>query len=154
MPKRKTNGNAQTADAFLARQRSQWTKKRQALLAAQKKISEELAAVDRELGAIDAYHSVRSGKRIAAPQPRVSRSTQKRATKRAKRAGTRRPRGSVQGGVLKIIAPAKEGLTRGDIIGALGSKGNRSVEQSVSNALSAMLKSKKIARKDGKYLAA
>jgi hypothetical protein len=154
MPKRKSNGGAQTADVFLARQRSQWTKKRQALLAAQKKIGEELAAVDRELAAIDAYHSVRTGKRIAAPQPRISRSTRKSATKRAKRAGTRRPRGSVQGGVFKIIESAKEGLTRGDIIGTLGTKGNRSVEKSVSNALSAMLKSKKIARKDGKYLAA
>jgi hypothetical protein len=153
MPKRRTNEGAQTVDAFLARQRSQWTKKRQGVLAAQKKINEELAAVDKELAAIDAYHSVRSGKGTMVSQPRSSRSTRKRAIKRTKRSGTRQPRGSVQAGVLKIIKSAKEGLTRGDIIGNLESKGNKSAEQSISNALSAMLKSKKIARKDGKYFA-
>jgi hypothetical protein len=93
------------------------------------------AAIEHELAALDAYQAAKSGK--------VNRAATSRAS-----------RGSRQSSVRELIAKHKGGITRGDILQAMHLKGNKGGEQSVSNALSALKKAKKITSKDGKYRAA
>jgi hypothetical protein len=45
-------------------------------------------------------------------------------------------------------------MTRGDILQAMGLKGNKGGERSVSNALTALKQAKRVTAKDRKYLAA
>jgi hypothetical protein len=94
------------------------------------------AAIETELKALDAYEAARTGK------------TSKSKT------GSRTPRGARQQSVLELITKHKAGVTRGDILQAMGLKGNKAGEQSVSNALSALKKANRVTSKDGKYLAA
>jgi hypothetical protein len=93
------------------------------------------AAIEHELAALDAYQAAKSGK--------VNRAATSRAS-----------RGSRQSSVRELIAKHKGGITRGDILQAMHLKGNKGGEQSVSNALSALKKAKKITSKYGKYRAA
>src|SRR6266849_4870073 len=94
------------------------------------------ATIETEIEALEAYEAARTGK-----------------TRKSKPA-SRAPRGARQQAVLELITKYKKGITRGDILQAMGLKGNKSGEQSVSNALSALKKGKKVTSKDGKYLAA
>jgi len=94
------------------------------------------ATIETELEALEAYEAARTGK------------TRKSKT------GNRAPRGARQQAVLELITKYKKGITRGDILQAMGLKGNKSGEQSVSNALSALKKANKVTAKDGKYVAA
>ena len=55
--------------------------------------------------------------------------------------------------VLDIIRNHPEGLARGELLSLMGVKGNRSGEQSVSNALTALTKKNELARREGMYLA-
>ena len=107
------------------------------LRAKQKELEAQRATLETELDALDAYEAARSGK------ARKSRGTTSRA-----------PRGSRQQSVLAIIAKSKKGMTRGDILQAMGLKGNEVGERAVSNALTALKKAKRATAKDGKYLAA
>ena len=56
--------------------------------------------------------------------------------------------------VLDVVQQNPDGLSRGEILSQLGVKGNKSAEQSVSNALSALKKSAKVNSREGKYLPA
>jgi hypothetical protein len=105
--------------------------------AKQKELEAQRATLETELDALDAYEAARSGK------ARKSRGTISRA-----------PRGSRQQSVLAIIAKSKKGMTRGDILQAMGLKGNEVGERAVSNALTALKKAKRVTAKDRKYLAA
>lgn len=113
--------------------------------AERKKYASELAGLDKKrdalaskLARIDAYFGT-------ARKPKQERRfTRRRAAK-----------GSVQASVLAVVAKAgRDGLTRGEILTKMKSKGNRSAEQSVSNALSALKKASKLDNKQGKYMAA
>lgn len=53
-----------------------------------------------------------------------------------------------------IAAFGSAGVRRGGLIDALNVKGNKSAEQSVSNALAALKKSGAVAHRDGKYIVA
>ena len=94
------------------------------------------ATIETEIEALEAYEAARTGK-----------------TRKSKPA-SRAPRGARQQAVLELITKYKKGITRGDILQAMGLKGNKSGEQSVSNALSALKKANKVTAKDGKYVAA
>ena len=107
------------------------------LRAKQEELQVQRATIETELDALDAYEAARSGK------ARKSRGTTSRA-----------PRGSRQQSVLAIIAKSKKGMTRGDILQAMGLKGNEVGERAVSNALTALKKAKRVTSKDRKYLAA
>jgi len=65
--------------------------------------------------------------------------------------GSRHPRGFVQAAVLKTITEHRQGMTSGEINRALGSQGIG--QQSIANALSALIQSKKISSEGmgGKY---
>ena len=55
--------------------------------------------------------------------------------------------------MLELIHKCK-GLSRGEILSTLGVKGDKSAEQSVSNALTALKKQNLVVSKDRKYIAA
>jgi DNA-binding transcriptional ArsR family regulator len=71
----------------------------------------------------------------------------------AAKAGRRAPRGEKRRSVLDLIQKSN-GLTRGEILSNLGVKGDKSAEQSVSNALTALKKQNLVVSKDRKYVAA
>ena len=98
----------------------------------QRALQEEMALVKRELSALDAYETAKAGK-----------------TK-----STRGRRASRQDGILQLLRGNADGMTRGGILEGLGLKGNKSGEQSISNALNNMKKAGTIAVRDGKYVAA
>ena len=68
--------------------------------------------------------------------------------------GNRHPRGLVQATVLKAIIEHPQGMTSAEIIKALGRQGIG--QQSIANALSALMQSKKISSegRGGKYRSA
>ena len=107
------------------------------LRAKQKEFEEQRATLETELDALDAYEAARSGK-----------------ARKSRKPASRAPRGSRQQSVLAVIAKSKKGMTRGDILQAMGLKGNKGGERSVSNALTALKKAKRVTSRDRKYLAA
>ena len=59
--------------------------------------------------------------------------------------------GSKRAAFLELIRGNPDGLTRGEILGRMGLKGDKAGEMSVSNALTAMTKSQQVTRYEGKY---
>ena len=51
-----------------------------------------------------------------------------------------------------MLRQRPDGLTRGELLILMGVKGNKSGEQSVSNALSALTKHDQLGRREGKYV--
>lgn len=113
-------------------------------------IQQEIDDLKTELAAIEAYEAVKAGKQLVEaratpePAPRKPRATN----------GERAPRGSKQQEIIALLTDKADGMTRGKLLEALGAKGNKSAEQSVSNALSSMKKGGKIGNKDGQYVIA
>jgi hypothetical protein len=105
--------------------------------AKQKELETQRATLETELDALDAYEAARSG-----------------TTRKSRKPISRVPRGSRQQSVLAVIAKSKKGMTRGDILQAMGLKGNEAGERAVSNALTALKKAKRVTSRDRKYLAA
>ena len=101
----------------------------------QRALQEEMTLVKRELAALDAYEAAKSGK------PR-------RAT------NSRSPRVSRRDAILAAIKQHANGISRGDLLEAIGLKGDKSGEQSVSNALNNLKKAGRIVSSDGKYAVA
>ena len=106
------------------------------LRAKQKELEAQRATIETELDALDAYEAARSGK-----------------TRKSRKPASRAPRGSRQQSVLAVITKSKKGMTRGDILQAMGLKGNEAGERAVSNALTLLKKTKRVTSKDRKYLA-
>lgn len=115
----------------IEKERERLGRLREDALARRATIDTEIAEIDKELAAIVAYERAKSGKAASGK-------------------GTGR-RGSRQDGILALLKEKKDGLTRGSILDALGLKGNKSGEQSISNALNNMKKAGKIDSKDGRY---
>ena len=107
----------------------------------------ELDVIAGELAAIEAYENARG----EAPAPRRRRA--RKADVPAPATTTRRRRrGSRRAEILSAIAAfGATGVGRGGIIEALNVKGDKSGQQSVSNALAALKKSGAVTHRDGKY---
>jgi hypothetical protein len=127
---------AETFQSFMKRERTRLQKARDK--AAQKKaeVDQELEALERELTAIEAYDKASGGK--VKPAPKRARSG----------------RGEKRQAVLEIISQHPDGLSRGEILNLIGVKGDKSGEQSVTNALSALTKQNQLGKNDGKYVPA
>lgn len=123
-------------------ERERLTRERETIRSQQRELEQKLAAIDREFVAIEAYESAKTGK---AARP---------ATGRGSRGPQRSRRGSKREGILQAIKNAAGGLSRGELLTALGLKGDKSGEMSVSNALTALTKSNQVRREGGKYHAA
>lgn len=68
-------------------------------------------------------------------------------------AGTAKRRTGVRQEVLDTIKAAPEGMSRADLLEKMGAKGDKSAEQSISNALAALKKNNSITADDGVYKA-
>jgi hypothetical protein len=102
-------------------------------------LQSQLGEVDHKLAALDAYEKALSGKVPTKAMPRQ------------RRGGKRAGHGEKQAQVLKLVEATAEGVVRGELIAKLGVKGNKSGEQSISNALNALKKAGKIDSTDGKW---
>ena len=120
-------------EAFIAKQREALLKERQEIVNQQRALQAQLEQLDGMLAKFDVFE----GK--AAQQ----------APTRRKRSGDR---GSRREELLRIINES-HGLSRGEILDKMGLKGNKTGEMSVSNALTALTKSKQVIRRDRKYIA-
>lgn len=125
-----------TMEQFIENERIRLTNAREAALAKKAEIEASLISIDGELAAISAYEAAKKGKR---PGRRGS--------------GTRTRRGPARQKIVDVITVSTDGLTRGEVIEALGVKNDRAGEQSVSNSLAALKRSSKLQQNDdGKYL--
>jgi hypothetical protein len=115
-------------DATLKAEQERLTSRKQEL-------QTEIQGIDQRLRRIAAYFGG------ASAQSQITRPPQ----------GSRLPRGFVQGAVLKTITGHPEGMTSGEITKALGGQGIG--QQSIANALSALIQSEKISSEGrrGKY---
>jgi hypothetical protein len=127
---------AEVFATMVDKERERLRKALEDLRAKQDELQAQRATLETELEALETYEAARTGK-----------------TRKSKGA-SRAPRGSRQQSVLEFIAKNKKGIGRGGILQAMGLKGNKAGEQSVSNALSALKKAKKVTAKEGKYFAA
>jgi hypothetical protein len=133
---------ADDLDAAITRQRERLTKARNDVQGKIAELQVQLDEIDICFAAVLAYEQTLAGK---LPVPALSKRQQS-----AKPAG----RGQKQTQVLHVIEQHPNGMTRGEVIDAIGVKGNKSGAQSVSNALTALKKAGKIASTDGKWQAA
>jgi hypothetical protein len=140
---------------FIKKERARLDKARKDALASKAAVDKELASIEQELTALDAYRQAKDGPagRTAAKRASAKRGPAKRAgANGARRASGRR--GEKRQAVLNLIKQNPVGLSRGEILVQMGVKGNRSAEQSVSNALSALKKADKVNSREGKYVPA
>lgn len=129
--------------AALKIEKQELIEERKKYQADQRRVAERIVEVDRELHALDVYESARTGKP---------------ASNGSRRSVTSTRRTGIRADVLVVITNATVdtglGVTRGDILHALGLYGDKSGEMSVSNALTALLKRRRIVRENGRYLPA
>lgn len=125
---------------LVAMERQRLTDERVELTETRRQIDLRLQAVDREFKAVDAYEKAKQG----TPARSRSRSPSGNGAERA-------PRGSRRAEVKALLESESTGLTRGEILDHLGLKGNKVASMSISNALSAMLKSGELTRNDKNY---
>ncbi len=126
----------ETFATMVDKERERLRKALEDLRAKQQELQAQRATIETELDALETYEAARSGKA------------------RKSEAASRAPRGFRQHSVLSVIAKSKKGITRGEILQAMGLKGNKVGERSVSNALTALKKAKRVTSRDRKYLAA
>ncbi len=134
-----------TFKSFVSRERSRLTRARDSALNRKNKLDQELSEIENELSAIEAYEQAKK----KAPRKAAGRGGRRPSAKTGRRA----PRGEKRRSVLELIQKSN-GLTRGEILSTLGVKGDKSAEQSVSNALTALKKQNLVVSRDRKYVAA
>ena len=137
--------DGETFETFVERERERLNGRLEEIANQERALLEEREGIERELAGISAY--------VAAKEGRLDMTAAKPTRARRASTGSRGPRGQRRTQVLEAIQGHEEGLTRGDIIEILGEKGNKSGEQSISNALSALKKADQIDARDGRYFA-
>ena len=125
-----------TFEDLLNKERDRLTKLMDDIATRRATLDTEEAAIAKELKAITAYEAAKADKPKKAKTTRAPRSSSKRET------------------IITMIQDHKEGMSRAELIEALGIKGNKAQEQSLSNTLANLKKAAKLTAKDGKYLAA
>jgi hypothetical protein len=118
----------------MQRERERLNRERQEILHQQNELEGKLTEIDRELAAIAAYETAKTGKAVTPAQPPRPQEGSRRET------------------LLQVISAEPSGLRRGEIFERLGLKGNKSAEKSVSNALTALTKNNLVFRREGKYV--
>lgn len=125
----------QTFEQFIAGERDHLTKAHADAKSTRAELDARIAAIETELRAIDAYEAAK-----------------RRKVSRRRKSGTRRTGRRAE--VLAAVRQHPEGISRGDLLAAMGASGNTAEEQAISNALAALKKASKLEIKDGKYQAA
>lgn len=109
----------------MTKEKARLAKHRAELEAQQKDIDTAIAALDRELAAITAWETARTGKPATTSGPKRDQ-------------------------VLALIQE-HTALSRAELISLLAIKGNKSHSQALSNMLTALTKANKLSRTNGKY---
>ena len=135
----------------LTQQRRDVQKRVSGLEAELQALGAELKNIDNEMEAIQAYESAKAS--VPAPARRRARKADPEAPAPAKKTRRRRKVSRRTEIVAAIASFGEAGAGRADIIEALNVKGDKSAEQSVSNALAALKKAGTVDHKDGKYRA-
>jgi hypothetical protein len=130
---------ADDLDAAITQQRQRLTKTRNDVQAKIAELQLQLSKIDRQFAAVLAYEQALAGK-LAVP-----------ALSKRQQAGKSVGRGKKQAEVLRVVEQRPGGITRGELIDAIGAKGSKSGAQSVSNALTALKKVGKIVSANGKW---
>jgi hypothetical protein len=138
---------------IMQRERERLDREREEIVDQQKDLENKLTEVDRELAAIDAYEAAKTGK-AATPrrQQPASRKSEATIKQLSVDTGARAKPGTRRETILNVIGENPSGLSRGEILERIGLKGNKSAQKSVSNALTALIMSNRVARRDGKYV--
>jgi hypothetical protein len=132
---------SETLEASIKTERNRLQKARDKAVQKKREIDQELETIERELVAIEAYEKAKNTSARAPKRRKAKRPAQRRA-----------PRGAKRTAVLELVGQHPDGLSRGEILNLMGVKGEKSGEQSVSNALSALTKQNQLGKKDGKYV--
>lgn len=135
---------AETFGSFIKQERARLQKARAKALQKKAAVDQDLADIESELAAITAYEGAKSG--------RSGRAGKRTPAKRS--AAPRARRGEKRQAILELVQQHPDGLSRGEIISLMGVKGDKSSEQSVSNALLALTKQSQLGRREGKYVPA
>jgi hypothetical protein len=130
---------ADTFQEFIASERQRLHAERDAVFTEQQQLETKLDEINRELMAIDAYESAKTGKTASGRQSGNARMPRAR-------------KGSKREELIAVIKDSAQGMTRGEILEKMGLKGNKSGEMSVSNALTALTKANQVLRRDGRYV--
>lgn len=112
---------------------------RKKLEAEKAQLDDRLAVINAELKALDAYQRAKAGTTVpnGATAPRGQR------------------RSGIRDEVLRQITEAgADGITRAQLLEKMEAKGDKSAEQSISNAVAALKKSGTITGEDGTYRSA
>jgi hypothetical protein len=137
----------------MERERERLHREREVILNQQKELDRKLTEINLELTAIDAYEAAKTGKAAAPRRQRRGDATSGASVNQLSAEPRLRPQvGSRREALLKLIEENPNGLRRGEIFDRMGLKGNKSAEKSVSNALTALTKSNRVARREGKYV--
>lgn len=130
----------ESLQALVKKEHARLSRARRQALTRMAAIDQQLQTIQQELKAIDAYRRAKGS--IQAERPR------KRPVRRL-----RARRGEKRQAVLGVIKKHPQGVSRGEILVLMGVKGNKSGEQSVSNALSALKKTNKVTSRGRRYIA-
>jgi hypothetical protein len=133
---------AQTFQDFIASERERLNGERAKIFDQQQALEAQLAEINKELGAIEAYEAHKTGKAL----PTRKGTGSGRAPQARK--GNRRE------AILAVLRDNRDGLSRGELLEKMGLRGDKTSEMSISNALTALTKNNQVSRKDGKYIAA
>src|SRR4051794_34233515 len=119
---------AGTFETMIQNERERLTKAREDAQARLEEIQKEIADIDREFQAIEAYERVKADKPRKAVAPSKGEAASKKPARRARR-------GERQQHILDLIGQNPEGLTRSEILERLGAKGDKKAEASVATLL-------------------
>ena len=138
---------------IMQRERQRLNREREEIVNQQKDLENKLTEINHEFAAIDAYEAAKTGK---AATPRRQQPSSRKSGAPIKQlsvdTGARPQTGTRREAILKVIEENPSGLSRGEILERIGLKGNKSAQKSVSNALTALTKSNRVSRRDGKYV--
>lgn len=129
---------------FVQTERTRLMKAREDTLNQMQIIQAHIEEIDTELRAIEAYVATKEGR---APVSAPARGPSK--MRKARRTGGRK--GAIREELISLIKAEPQGLTRADLIGRRGVKGDKSGEQSISNALTNMKKAGQLTQDNGRY---
>ena len=120
---------------YVREEREKLTEQRKELMRQRDDLDRQLQEIEREFAAVEAYEKVKSGKATDSSAPGSKRRT------------------GIRQSVMEAVRRHPDGISRADLVEELGVKGDKSGEQSISNALSNLKKQGKVGLDQGRYTA-
>lgn len=137
--------SVKTMEGAIARDRERLTAELEEITRQEEQLAARRHDIQGMMDKVEALEAVLEG-RVSVDGVQKSRAGKASTKPRAKP-------GKKRGEILDLVRQHEAGLSRGELIDMLGVRGNKSGEQSVSNALSAMKKAGNLDARDGRYFA-